>query len=357
MRNNNVTKNLFFGIGVFLVLVIYSFLTYESFLDIKNNQSSIFDIVNSDKMNNIQTANDDSFSGVKLIAVGDIMLSRAVNAQMIKYGDDYPFLKMAEYLKDGNIVFGNLESPIAYGSDIILEGVVFRARPGVEKSIKNAGFSVLSVANNHMGNQGQDGVEYTINALKSVGIKTIGAGRGDEASATIIEKNGLKFAFLAYTDGSIIPTSYEAKDDNYGVVYMDENRLAGDIAKAKKEADFVIVSMHAGIEYTYRPNNSQINFAHKAIDNGADIVIGHHPHQIQDVESYKGKYIFYSLGNFVFDQEWSIETKQGLFAEIYFNKDGVFDYNLTPVLIKNYAQPDIADEAMSVNVLKNIKLP
>ncbi|MFA6252107.1 MAG: CapA family protein [Candidatus Paceibacterota bacterium] len=338
---------------VVIIAAICVFLACGAFFDVKNNKASVVDI------KSLRAVSDSTVKeSVKLIAVGDIMLSRAVNAKMVRHGDDYPFLKMKDYLGDGDIVFGNLESPIASGGPITNEGMVFRARPGVEKSIKNAGFNVLSVANNHMGNQGQDGVESTIKALQSLNIKTVGAGKGEEASKpAIMEKNGLKFAFLAYTDGSIIPSSYEAKGNSYGVVYMDENRLKNDIESAKKEADFVIISMHAGIEYRYHPSASQINFAHKAVDNGADMVIGHHPHQIQDVEKYKGKYIFYSLGNFVFDQEWSRETKQGLFAEIYFNKDGVFDYNLTPILISDYAQPDIADEAMSVDVLKNIKRP
>jgi len=341
---------------VVITAVICVLLTCGAFFDVKNNKASVVDI------ESLKAISDSAMNGsekpVKLIVVGDIMLSRAVNFQMVRYGDDYPFLKMKDYLGDGDIVFGNLESPIALGGPILNEGMVFRARPGVEKSIKDAGFNVLSVANNHMGNQGQDGVQSTIKALQSLDIKTAGAGKGKDASApAIIEKNGLKFAFLAYTDGSIIPSSYEAKGNRYGVVYMDENRLKSDIKNAKKEADFVIVSMHAGIEYKYRPSTSQVNFAHKAIDSGADMVIGHHPHQIQDVEKYNGKYIFYSLGNFVFDQEWSKETKQGLFAEIYFNKGGVFDYNLTPILISNYAQPDIMDEDSAVYVLKNIKRP
>jgi poly-gamma-glutamate synthesis protein (capsule biosynthesis protein) len=360
MRIKTKIKSLLLGAVIFLTLIACMFLIYGSFLDIKNNQSSILDIFNSVKTDSVQNINNNINShDVKLVAVGDIMLSRGVNARMVKNGDDYPFLKVVDYLKSGDIVFGNLESPIALGDTIALDGTVFRARPGVEKSLKNAGFNMLSLANNHMGNQGQIGVEYTINSLKSVLINTSGAGK-DYNSAhapAIIEKNGLKFAFLSYTDGSIIPDSYEAKNNNYGVAYMDEDKLKEDISKAKKLADFVIVSMHAGLEYTYRPTQKQISFAHTAIDSGAELVLGHHPHQIQDVENYKGKYIFYSLGNFVFDQEWSKETKQGLLAEIYFNKSGLSDYNLTPVLISDYAQPNILSDDDAASVFKSIKRP
>ncbi|MFA5080511.1 MAG: CapA family protein [Candidatus Paceibacterota bacterium] len=358
MKNNDAMKGLFLGVGVFLILIIYVFLTYGSFLDIKNNQSSILDILNPIEVDSLQNTND-SFRDVKLVATGDIMLSRGVNARMVKNGNNYPFLQVADYLKNGDIIFGNLESPIALGDTIALDGTVFRARPGVEKSLKDAGFNVLSLANNHMGNQGPEGINFTIDSLKNIGILTSGAGKNIEEASTpaVITKNSLRFAFLSYTDGTIIPSSYEATDDNPGVLYMDENRLVNDIAEAKKMADFVIISMHAGNEYVYSPVQKQISFSHKAIDSGADLVIGHHPHRVQDVENYNGKYIFYSLGNFVFDQEWSIETKQGLIAEIYFNKKGVVDFNLIPVLINDYCQPSILDGDDAVEVFKNIKRP
>jgi poly-gamma-glutamate synthesis protein (capsule biosynthesis protein) len=278
---------------------------------------------------------------------------------MAKKGNDYPFLKIKDYFNEGDIVFANLESPIFPGKIMPISGTAFWARPGLEKSLKENGFNVLSLSNNHMGNQGVIGVEYTLNSLKGVGILASGAGRDIEEAATpqVIVKKGLRFAFLSYTDGSIIPESYEASSNSAGVLYMDEARLKNDIASAKKVSDFVIISMHAGNEYVYRPVQKQISFAQKAIDDGADLIIGHHPHQIQDVEKYKGKYIFYSLGNFVFDQEWSIETRQGLIAEIYFNKSGVVDFNLTPVLISDYCQPDILNDSDAAKVFKNIERP
>ncbi|MCK9578147.1 CapA family protein [bacterium] len=355
MKKEKTTLYLLRAIIV-IILTIGLFFALNTFSSMQENRSSVVDILKPDD-------NTDELKpykkSVKLIAVGDIMLSRGVDMRMSKMGNDYPFQKISNYLDDGDIVFGNLESPIAPGDSMPWEGTVFRARPGVEKSLKNAGFNVISLANNHMGNQGQAGVKFTINALRALGINTIGAGKdnGEASNPTIITKKGLKFAFLAYTDGTIIPKSYEAEENNYGVVYMDESKLAEDVAKAKKVADFVIVSMHAGIEYTYRPNQNQINFAHKAIDSGADLVIGHHPHQIQDIEKYKEKYIFYSLGNFIFDQEWSKETKQGFLAEIYFNENGVFDYNLIPVLIEDYSQPDIMNDDEAIQLFRNIKRP
>jgi poly-gamma-glutamate synthesis protein (capsule biosynthesis protein) len=93
------------------------------------------------------------------------------------------------------------------------------------------------------------------------------------------------------------------------------------------------------VEYAQRPNTEQIAFAHVAIDAGANAVIGHHPHVVQPLEMYKGKPIFYSLGNFVFDQEWSNETKQGLMVKLTINKTGVLKNDYLPVTIEDYAQP------------------
>jgi poly-gamma-glutamate synthesis protein (capsule biosynthesis protein) len=112
--------------------------------------------------------------------------------------------------------------------------------------------------------------------------------------------------------------------------------------------------MHAGIEYAGKPNNSQINFAHAAIDAGADLVTGHHPHVVQTLEKYKGKYIFYSLGNFVFDQPQLEETKEGLAVKIYFAKNGISKISLLPVVIENLAQPRMANENEATKILQRL---
>jgi len=113
--------------------------------------------------------------------------------------------------------------------------------------------------------------------------------------------------------------------------------------------------MHAGIEYTDKPNDSQVNFAHAAIDAGADLVIGHHPHVVQTMEKYKGKYIFYSLGNFVFDQPQSQETKEGLAIKVYFAKDGINKISLLPVVMENLVQPRMTNQSEAEKILQRLK--
>ena len=111
------------------------------------------------------------------------------------------------------------------------------------------------------------------------------------------------------------------------------------IQAARKNADVVIVSMHAGTEYTHHPNKTQKKFAHAAIDFGTDLVIGHHPHVVQSIEQYHGKTIVYSLGNFIFDQMWSQKTREGVVLKATISKTGVRDIDFVPILIEDYAQP------------------
>ena len=279
-----------------------------------------------------------------LIAVGDIMLSRDV-ASTIKRKNDYkyPFLNTADLLKSADITFGNLECPITPGRIIQTNEMVFRADPQVVEGLKYAGFDILSLANNHTMNFGEKGIEDTFKYLNEANIKFIGAGKDlkEAFEPKILEVNGLKFAFLAYADNSFMPVSYGAKENKAGIAFMDIAKMNQDVKSAKEKSDFVIISMHSGVEYAKEPNQNQINFAHSAIDAGADLVIGHHPHIVQKVEKYKDKYILYSLGNFVFDQMWSEETRKGVIAKITFSKEGIQNTEFIPVLIENYSQPKI----------------
>jgi len=294
---------------------------------------------------------------VSLFAVGDIMLSRTVAKKMkLKNDFNYPFLKTKDFLKTGDLVFGNLETSITPGREIQTEEFTFRADPGVEKSLALAGFSILSLANNHTPNFGAKGLKDTFKYLDQAGIKYVGAGENEEKTNEIVylESKGFKFAFLAYSSPVFAPASYFAKGGAPGIAMMDIEKMAEAVAKAKEKADFVIVSMHAGEEYVQKPNQFQIKFARAAIEAGAELVIGHHPHVLQTVEKYKGKYIFYSLGNFVFDQMWSQQTREGVIAKAIFNKNGVIKVEFTPVLIADYCQPSILEGKEAETILKRL---
>lgn len=294
---------------------------------------------------------------VSLLAVGDIMLSRDVASQIKKLNDyHYPFLKTVALTQTADLAFGNLETPITPGRQIKTGEMLFRSDPEVVQGLVYAGFDILSLANNHTPNFGQKGLLDTFNYLKSAGISYVGAGENlDSALAPVIkEVKGLKFAFLAFNDFNSVPKSYFATQTQPGTAPMDLDNLKNSIAQAKTQADFVIISLHSGTEYASSSNSRQQNFARLAIDAGAALVIGHHPHVVQNLEKYHNGYIFYSLGNFIFDQMWSAETRQGLAAEIIFNSSGLTNIKLHPIVIENYSQPRLASPEESQEILNRL---
>lgn len=289
----------------------------------------------------IQITNNKIWS---LSAVGDIQLSREVAAQIDKFGPIYPFENIANLTESSNLTVGNLESPFTTKEVNTQSGsMVFGADIKSIEGLKLAGFDLVNLANNHFGNQGQEGMNLTFSTLNQNNIDYFGAGTNFQTTHTPVIKqvNGVKIAFLGYSDSDVLPANSIAKEVSAGVAVMDIKQAKIDIEEAKTKADMVIVSMHSGTEYTPNPNSRQIEFAHAAIDSGADLVIGHHPHVVQAIENYRGKKIFYSLGNFVFDQAWSSETMQGLMVKLTFNNTKLTNTELIPIKIENWCQPRV----------------
>jgi len=279
-----------------------------------------------------------------LMFIGDVMLDRGVKYMVEKYGgDDYkfPFLKIAEYLQKADILFGNLEGPISDKGVKVGSIYSFRANPEAIEGLVFAGFDVLSAANNHIFDYGREAMEDTFLRLKRAGIDFIGGGFNENQahSPLIKEVRGTKIAFLAYTN---LGTPYwSAKEERSGICWLKEEKLKENIKEAKKSADLVVVSMHFGEEYLSSPTPEQEFFARLAIDSGADLVIGHHPHMIQPVERYKQGYIAYSLGNFVFDQSFSEETMKGLLLKVLVENGKIKELIPVEVKINQYFQSEI----------------
>jgi poly-gamma-glutamate synthesis protein (capsule biosynthesis protein) len=269
---------------------------------------------------------------VSLIAVGDIMLGnhplyvgRGVGAKIKQKGPTFPFSAVASKLKEGDVVFGNLEAVLSNrGIDSKrLSSVSMRAAPEAVEGLTYAGFNILSLANNHILEHGQYALSETMKILSRHDIKYVGVNTDitKAREPLIVDAKGIKIAFLAYC---LIPdqTAYISIDD--------PQEICDDVSKAKLEADIVVVSLHWGNEYLEKPSPSQIRLAHQIIDAGADVILGHHPHVLQGVESYKGAIIAYSLGNFLFDQIFLEETRYGVILECLLSKDGVVGYKLLP---------------------------
>jgi len=279
-----------------------------------------------------------------LVFVGDIMLDRGVEQQIKKNGNNdfrFPFLKIADELQKADIAFGNLEGPISDKGQKVGSIYSFRMDPKAVDGLVFAGFDVLSVANNHMFDYSRKAMEDTFSRLKESGIEYVGGGLNEaEAYSPIIKEiNGTKIAFLAFTNlGS---PSWEAKNDRSGIAFLEKGKLEKSIKEAKQKADVVTVSMHFGDEYKPSPNLEQKTLAQFAIDSGADLVIGHHPHVIEPVEKYKEGYIAYSLGNFIFDQNFSEETMKGLMLKVIIKNAKIKEVVPVEFKINQNFQPEI----------------
>ena len=269
----------------------------------------------------------------RLLFGGDVMLSRYVGAVARQRKDPaWPLRELASTLAAADIAFVNLESPFSDRGRVVESGMVFKAGPDMVAALRVAGIDIVSTANNHARDCGDHGVEFTLEWLHRNGIANVGTGLNEDAAhaGAVLTRNGARFGFLAYT--------YDQANGNYRdadprIAVMDLSRMQADVVGMRERADVVIVSMHAGIEYRSKPNAQQIEFAHAAIDAGARLVIGHHPHVVEPVEAYRGGVIFYSLGNLVFDQSQRVETQHGLLAEVTFRQRKLEGYRLLPVQI------------------------
>jgi poly-gamma-glutamate capsule biosynthesis protein CapA/YwtB (metallophosphatase superfamily) len=279
-----------------------------------------------------------------LLFVGDIMLSRAVGARMQAEKDwAYPFEKIAGALRAADLTIGNLECPVSDQGKNQYHLYSFRADPKALGGLNEAGFGVVSLANNHMYDWGAPALLDTVRRVREAGVRTVGAGQNDlEAHyPLVVDLAGVRLAFLAYVD--VEPKDATAGPDRPGVAWLEAERVVADIRFARSLADVLVVLPHWGIEYAKLPSRNQVALAHQMIDAGADLVIGSHPHVVQPVEPYHSRWIAYSLGNFVFDQKDSA-THKGLMLKVTLHGKQVGDLMMIPISINPRFQPEVATE-------------
>jgi poly-gamma-glutamate synthesis protein (capsule biosynthesis protein) len=267
----------------------------------------------------------------RILLGGDVMLSRHVGALARRREDPAsPLRDVADLLSSADIAFVNLEAPFSDRGRTVDAGMVFKAEPEMIEALRVAGIDIVSTANNHARDCDRYGVEFTLDWLQKNGIDTVGTGQTAELAhqGTILERNRVGFGFLAYTyDQS--NGNHNDQDDRVAVMDLDE--MVENVKNLEQRCDVVIVSMHAGIEYLQQPNAQQRQFARAAIDAGASVVVGHHPHVTQTVEDYGKGVIFYSLGNLAFDQFQRKETQQGWIADVRFIRNQLVGYGIIPV--------------------------
>ncbi|TMC73945.1 MAG: CapA family protein [Chloroflexi bacterium] len=264
-----------------------------------------------------------------LLVTGDIIPARGV-AYYAAVRHDYlwPFRPTAAYTKNADITYINLEAPLFSGCPVSpAESFTFCGDPRFVNGFKYMGADVANLANNHLTNYGAEGVTATDQLLQKNGIKTSGLG-----PVAVIDVRGLKFGFIGF--------------NGVGVA-IDKVALKAGIARARQLADVVVVQFHWGKEYQRQPladpgvptPDDPVAIAHASIDWGADIVIGNHPHWYQGVEVYHGKLITYAHGNFVFDQMWSEETREGVIGTYTFYGTKLVAASWKPVRSYDYGQP------------------
>jgi poly-gamma-glutamate synthesis protein (capsule biosynthesis protein) len=249
-------------------------------------------------------------------AFGDVNLGRAVGQELLKGNVDYPFAEVREWLQQADIVFVNLESQLTdQGGETQhpKDQYVFCGPPVGAQSLKRAGITIVSTANNHAYDYRMKGLRETIRSLQEEGVQYVGTS-ADSVSLfppVVVQRNGMRVGFVAYTEFVNIAGSWKGRISTF-----DRNRVKREMDSARQVSDLVIASYHGGSEYTDEPQEltrAQMRFL---ADAGADVVLGHHAHVPQGIEERNGRLILYSLGNFVFSQPQHLWTQTGLGVEL-----------------------------------------
>jgi poly-gamma-glutamate synthesis protein (capsule biosynthesis protein) len=289
---------------------------------------------------------------VTVIAVGDIMLGRGLLEHIQQNGPEYLF-EHVKGLLSGDFVIGNLEGPVSNNGFPLPKMFTFRFSPDVLGSLKGAGFNILGLANNHSMDYGRKALLDTIEFIKLEGMHPLGAADKavDAALPLYLKRGGIKAGFLAF---SVFP--YEGiyyDGDRPGIALArDSAQVREKVSAAAAQADVVVVSFHWGKEFADYPSKLQIDMAHSAIDAGADLVIGHHPHVLQGIERYKQGIVLYSLGNFVFDQT-SPWCRESAIARVTLDGDGIDSIEIIPLYITD-GQPRPPDKEKAGDISRRI---
>jgi poly-gamma-glutamate synthesis protein (capsule biosynthesis protein) len=266
-----------------------------------------------------------------MIATGDVIPAREVNYQtLLRHDWLWPWRKVSDYLHTGDLLFINLETPLIPSCPVARGGFTFCGDAKAIAGLDYAGVTVANLANNHSTNYGVAGTSATIALLAKHHIGVSGLGLWN-----IQDVHGLKFGFLGFN----------------GVgEHIDRAELKREIALVRPQVDVLVVAFHWGKEYELYPvpapglaPDSPVDIGHLAIDDGADVVIGNHPHWVQPVEIYHGKFIAYAHGNFIFDQMWSQATREGVVGRYTFYGKQLIRVDYVPLVIDSYGQPRFLD--------------
>lgn len=300
------------------------------------------DPVDPDEVSTIDPDRDDALFTATM--VGDMMFARSVEVIVQERGYESLFRNVKPLL-EGDYVSGNLETVVSDDPDLPKAGklIFLRSPTASAAAMAEAGFTTVSMANNHAMDYGIPGLSDTLEAVEDAGLNHAGAGRDLDEAATIDyqEVGDLTVATLSFTDvfvGGFIAYAFQG-----GVLSANEDTFLPMITEADANADLVIVNFHFGEEYDNGPSARQHEIVELAAAGGADVIIGHHPHVALSVDQIGDTLVFYSLGNFIFDQGWS-RTRESVIARYGLDTDGSARVELIPIYIEE-GTPRVLDSA------------
>jgi poly-gamma-glutamate synthesis protein (capsule biosynthesis protein) len=298
---------------------------------------------------------------VDMVAAGDIMLGRGVNNKMVTYNDyTYPYKAVHDELESADYRVANLECTVTDLTPVPTDPATFSfvSKQKAITGLVYAGFQTLTVANNHAnGPGGHPAFSDMLKNLRANNISVMGGGENLAEARTPSAQTikGVKFALIGYHDFAVVPAQGPAAtDSSWGLAPAKVALVTEDVTNARANADIVIPYFHWGIEYTKVPTKAQQTLARAAIDAGADMVLGNHPHWTQGIEEYKGKLIIYSMGNFVFDQDWSRPTLEGMLIHFYWRDRTLVGVRFVPTVDQDRCQPRIMTQAEGVAVFQRM---
>jgi poly-gamma-glutamate synthesis protein (capsule biosynthesis protein) len=296
---------------------------------------------------------------INLIAVGDICpgdhfsMGFGTGTLMRKRGPSFALSRVCHLLSRGDVVFGNCEGVIsAIDQDpSSIDTMEFRGVPEFASALRRAGFTTLSVANNHAGEHGAAVLSDTVRNLQSAGIDVVGLrGKDRTAEPLIREVKGIRIGWLAYT----WIVSRNDAHDRAALSWTRGDEIAEEVAALRRRVDFIIVSAHWGREFVRVPQQSIIERARRIADSGANLILGHHPHVLQGAERYRNCMILYSLGNFLFDMPQRRYRESAVFR-CSIERGEVRDPGFVPVRINRRFQPQLPHPSCADRILRELE--
>lgn len=298
---------------------------------------------------------------VTLAAVGDILLARGVGREIEQRGVDYPLSGASSVLKGADLAFGNLECALSRRGTHIPKLFSFKAPPERVACLQSGGLGMLSLANNHSFDCGRTGLTETMETLRAAGIRWCGAGTSlaEAEQPAMVDVRGVRIAFVGFSQ--FIPEGLFLREDRPTIALAEAARVERAVRAARARADVVVASFHWGVEFRSRPTPLQSSLARRAVDAGADLVLGHHPHVLQGFEVVRAggrrkrpALIAYSLGNFVFDQREHLRAET-LVLRCRVNRDGVQAAEILPMQIRS-GRPEPPAPGLARQILARLTL-